>query len=190
MEQKRIALQEVVITYELLQRTARPANPLAEKTALEAIAATTPDGRDAILHALCRVGLELCKAGSCGINLLEGVGENRVFRWAVIEGVFAPHQGGTGPADHSPCGYVYERKSAQLLCRSARYFEWMQAVDIPVHESLIVPLHLNKDDIIGTIWAVSHDDAHRFDREDLRILTLLSSHAIAALKVHESMYQA
>lgn len=184
-----VTLQDIVITHELLRRSGRPAHPHAEKIALEEIAQTTPHGRDAILHALCRVGLQLCAGGSCGINLLEGEGENRHFRWAIVEGAFAPYQGGTGPVDHSPCGYVRLQKSAQLLRNSARYFEWMQGIDIPVAESLILPLHRDKDDILGTIWVVSHDEQRRFDCEDLRVLTLLSSHATAALKLHESLYQ-
>lgn len=190
MGEARATLQDIVITHELLRRDGRPSHPSAEKLALEEIAATTPHGRDAILRALCRIGLRLCAAGSCGINLLEGGGEDRHFRWAVIEGVFAPYQNGTGPVDHSPCGYVRQQRSAQLLCNSARYFEWMQGIDIPVVESLILPLHRDKDDIIGTIWVVAHDEERRFDLEDLRVLTLLSSHATAALKLHESLYQA
>lgn len=190
MNRTAATLQDIVITYELLRRTARPENPHAEKLALEEIAAATTNGHDAILHALCRTGLRLCEAGSCGINLLEGSGDTAQFRWVVVEGTFAAHQGGTAPADHSPCGYVRERQSAQLLSNSARYFEWMQAVDIPVFESLIVPLHRNKEEVIGTIWLVSHDERRHFDREDLRILTFLGTHAIAAIKVHEAMYQA
>lgn len=189
MKAKRITLQDIVITWELLDRTGRPENPEAEKMALAEIAAATSHGQDAILRALCRTGMTLCNAGSSGINLLEKSEDERWFRWAIVEGVFAPYEGGTAPADHSPCGYVFERKSAQLLNKSARYFEWMQGVDIPVFESLIVPLHRNKDEIIGTIWVVAHEENHHFDREDLRVMTLLGSHAAAALRVHEEMYQ-
>lgn len=184
-----ITLQDVVITHELTQRAARPADPLAERRALEVIAAVTPQGSGAILHALCRLGLRLCEGGSCGINLLEASGEHRQFRWAVIEGLLHPYQGSTAPADHSPCGYVRERGSPQLLSDSARYFEWMQAVDIRAVESLIVPLYREKHEVIGTMWLVSHDDRSRFDSEDLRVLTLLGSHATAAMRLHESMYQ-
>lgn len=190
MCEARVPLQDVVITHELVQRPARPANAQVEKHALQEIAASTPHGRDAILHALCRVGLRLCDGGSSGINLLEGSGEHSHFRWLIIEGVFSPYQGGTGPADHSPCAYVREQKAPQLLYKSARYFEWMQAIDIPVTESLIVPLYRGKDEIIGTMWVVSHDERRHFDGEDLRILSILSNHAAAAIKLHESLYQA
>jgi len=189
MGDSRVTLQDIVITHELLQRSGRPANPHVEKLALEEIAQMTPQGRDAILQSLCRVGLRLCAGGSCGINLLEGSGESRHFRWAVIEGVFAPYKGGTGPFDHSPCGFVRAQNSPQLLSNSARYFEWMQGIDIPVVESLILPLYKNKDEVIGTIWVVSHDAQRQFDAEDLRIMSLLSNHAAAALKLHESLYK-
>lgn len=189
MKAKSVTLQDIVITWELLDRTGRPENPEAEKVALEEIAKATPLGQDAILRALCRTGLRMCHAGSSGINLLEESDGERLFRWTVVEGMLAPSEGGTAPASHSPCGYVYERKSAQLLSNSARYFEWMQSVDIPVFESLIVPLHRNRDEIIGTIWVVSHEEHRHFDREDLRVMTLLGSHAMAALRVHEEMYQ-
>lgn len=190
MDDSRITLQDIVITHELLQRPGRAVNPHVEKLALEEIAQTTPHGRDAILHALCRMGLRLCAGGSCGINLLEGSGEDARFRWTIIEGAFAPYKGGTGPVDDSPCGYVREQNAPQLLANSARYFAWMRGLDIPVVESLIVPLYRDKDEIIGTIWVVSHEAQRRFDQEDLRIMSLLSKHATAALKLHESLYRA
>lgn len=189
MGDSRVTLQDIVITHELLQRPGRPAHPHVEKLALAEIAQTTPHGLDAILQALCRAGLKLCAGGSCGINLLEGSGDSRHFRWAIIEGAFAPYKGGTGPFDHSPCGFVREQNTAQLLSHSARYFEWMQGIDIPIVESLIVPLRRDKDEFIGTFWVVSHEEQRRFDAEDLRIMSLLSKHATAALKLHESLYK-
>lgn len=190
MGDSRATLQDIVITHELLQRPGRAAHPHVEKLALEEIAQTTPHGRDAILHALCRLGLRLCAGGSCGINLLEGSGDDARFRWMIIEGAFAPYKGGTGPVDDSPCGYVREQNAPQLLANSARYFAWMQGIDIPVVESLIVPLYRDKDEVIGTIWVISHEEQRRFDPEDLRIMSLLSKHAMAALKLHEYLYQA
>ncbi|GAB3552770.1 hypothetical protein GCM10027343_38750 [Noviherbaspirillum agri] len=181
-------LQDIVITHELLRRPSRPANPHVEKLALDEIAQQTPHGRDAILHALCRLGLRLCDGGSCGINLLENSREGGHFRWVIIEGAFAPYKGGTGPVDDSPCGYVRDQNAPQLLANTARYVEWMQEIEIPVVESLIVPLCREKDEVIGTIWVVSHEEQRRFDSEDLRILSLLSNHATAALKLHESLY--
>lgn len=188
MKQTQVKLQDVVITEELAHRGSRPADPAIERFALAEIAKATQHGRDAILHALCVAGLRLYPRGTCGINLLEEKADGNVFRWIVVEGALAQSQGGTAPADHSPCGYVCERRSAQLLNNSARYFEWMQGGDIPVWESLIVPLLRTPREAIGTIWIVSHDEQHRFDLEDLRTLTVLSGHASAALDLHETLY--
>lgn len=188
MKETQVKLQDVVITEELGRRGDRAADPSIERFALAAIAAVTQHGPDAILHALCAAGLRLYPGGSCGINLLEKEAGDGVFRWMAIEGALAQHQGGTAPADHSPCGYVCRRGSAQLLSNSARYFEWMRNSNIPVWESLIIPLFRTQQEAIGTIWIVSHDEQHRFDRQDLHTLTMLSGHASAALALHETMY--
>ncbi len=189
MENIQARLQDVVITPELLRRADRPAKSFAGTLALEEIAAMTPQGSEAILQALCRICVQLCDCGSSGVNLLEKGEDGGHFRWIVIEGTLKPYQGYIAPGDHSPCGFVCEQKSPQLLSHSARYFEWIQAVDLPIVESLIAPLYRDKDEIIGTMWLVSHDEDRRFDREDLRVLTMLGSHAAAALKLYESMYQ-
>lgn len=188
MEDAPVTLRDVVITHELLSRPAPRAADLAEKEALAAIATATAAGPDAILRALCQTGLRVCRAGSCGVNVLEGESEAAQFRWLVIEGELAPYQNGTAPADHSPCGYVKERNSAQLLRDAARYFTWMEGV-IQVREALIVPLHRDKGEMFGTMWVVSHDEERCFNKEDLRLLTLLSSHAASALKLFAAAYR-
>jgi transcriptional regulator with GAF, ATPase, and Fis domain len=68
-----------------------------------------------------------------------------------------------------------------------RHFERRYPYLPPVEECLLVPFHV-RGRAVGTIWAVTETQtAHRFDREDLRILQSLSSFASAAYQVMESI---
>jgi PAS domain-containing protein len=40
---------------------------------------------------------------------------------------------------------------------------------------------------VGTIWAVTHDDRRKFDKEDLRQLLTLGSFASAAYQAHAAL---
>lgn len=188
MKQPSASLHEVVITHELLHRSARPRHPDVDAPALAAFAAAAADDPDAILHALCRLARQLCAAGSSGVNRFDGDGPERHFRWIVIEGELARYQNSVAPPDHSPCGYVFQRQSAQLFRDCARYFTWLDGVEPAPCEALIVPLQRRRGEFFGTIWVVAHDPGKHFDMEDLRVLSTLADHAAAALTLHIEHY--
>ncbi|HZA93391.1 MAG TPA: hypothetical protein VE420_12255, partial [Gemmatimonadales bacterium] len=104
-------IDNVIITAELARRPSRPPDYAAENQALTALAqevATNPGG---VLQKCAELVMELCRAESAGISLLEPGGEHGRFRWQAIVGAFAGYWGGTVPREASPCGVVIARDS-------------------------------------------------------------------------------
>jgi len=60
-----------------------------------------------------------------------------------------------------------------------RYFSYFAAVAPRIEEALLIPFHV-RDEAVGTIWVISHDQSRRFDAEDARVLTTLGEFAAAA----------
>ena len=60
----------------------------------------------AVLQRLVELVLDLCRAGSAGLSVLEpGAADGAVFRWRAVAGAFAAHLGGTMPrATRAPAG--------------------------------------------------------------------------------------
>jgi PAS domain S-box-containing protein len=77
-------------------------------------------------------------------------------------------------------------RNAPQICRHAEVdFPYFGKVSPLVEEALLVPFYLNGE-AVGTVWVVSHDQ-HRFDAEDLRILTNLGNFASAAYQTYLSL---
>jgi hypothetical protein len=93
-------LDSVISTHELSRRPTRPPDHTSENRApvalLEAMSAAAND----ILQNLVETALDLCRAHSAGISLLEEDRER--FRWAVVAGEWAPHLG-----DGNRCGCLH-----------------------------------------------------------------------------------
>jgi signal transduction histidine kinase/ActR/RegA family two-component response regulator len=166
-------LEEVDILSELQSRPYREPNYEAEHGALAKLAmemATKP--RD-MLQKLVETALELCRADTAGISLLEG----DVFRWEALAGVFASLRNSTMPREASPCGVCIDQDSTQLMFLADRCFPALKAEPRFV-EALLIPFHHNGRPI-GTVWIVAHNDERKFDREDERILRTLANFASA-----------
>lgn len=178
-------LHEILSTADLAHRPARaPAHELESKT-LIALAHDFARDRPQFFDHLARAARALCQAGSAGISLSTRLpsGE-RVFRWLATAGAYFPLVGSTLPRFFSPCGIVLDRNSPQLMTHPARYFPYIADISPAVAEVLLVPFHRHEIPI-GTIWIVAHDHQRRFDAEDVRLLTGLSSFASAAAQVLE-----
>jgi len=118
---------------------------------------------------------------SAGLSLVTDDGKH--FYWPAIAGVWQPHIGGGTPRDFSPCGDVLDRNAPLLFRHYERRYTYLPAVE----ECLLAPFHV-RGRAVGTIWAVTQTEtAHRFDREDLRLLQSLGGFASAAYQVTESM---
>jgi signal transduction histidine kinase len=177
-------LKDVVITHELSVRPARAANLEAEIESLRnlmRIVATSPDTfRDALLEH----GMELCGADTAGLSLLETAADGeQIFRWTNLAGTLKAHVGKVTVRDFSPCGVCLDLKAPQLLRYPARHFQYLNGVDIPIVEALVVPLVPVEDQPLGTIWLLSHREADKFDSEDVRIMSSLAEFAGSALSV-------
>src|SRR4051812_24446334 len=144
-------LEDVLATEELARRPARPPDFEAENRALVRLAREMATHPETILQKLVDAALELCRAESAGVSILEPCDGPGVFRWHAVAGRFAPNVGGTMPRDLSPCGAVLDRDAVLLFADPARHFPAVAAIDLPVVETLLVPFHAGGRPV-GTVW--------------------------------------
>jgi len=145
---------------------------------LVALAQTLANSPEHVLQQLVEAALELCRAQSAGISLLEEENGRKIFRWHGIAGQFAPHVWGTTPREFSPCGTVLDTDRIQLMSRLDRHFTYFAQVEPRIAEALLIPFHV-RGEAVGTIWVVSHDETRHFDAEDARVMTALGEFAAA-----------
>ncbi|MGB9988424.1 GAF domain-containing protein [Massilia sp. SM-13] len=177
-----IHLSDVLITAQLAARRQRTVDKAAEAEGLAAIAGSMSYGRDAVLAAICELALKLCQAGSSGISVLAENPEEG-FTWDAMAGVFAPYLHGRAPRHHSPCGITIDAGQPQLFARPDRYFEWLAAPGIPVHEGLVVPLFRAQREPYGAIWVMTHSPGAYFTQEHAALMSQLGDHVSAALRI-------
>ena len=177
-------LEDVVITHELSVRPAGAANLEAENESLRnltRIMATSPNMfRDTLLeHAM-----ELCDADTAGLSVLETAPDGQqVFRWTNLAGTLKAHVGEVTPRDFSPCGVCLDRQAPQLLRYPARHFQYLNDVDIPIVEALVVPLVPIEGHPLGTIWLLSHHEGDNFNSEHVHTMTSLAAFTSSALSL-------
>jgi GAF domain-containing protein len=136
-----------------------------------------------VLHELAAKAVLLCEAGSAGVSLLEVTPEGeRIFRWVALAGAFEKYIGGHTPRNWSPCGTCLDQKAPVLLFYPARVFTYFNSAEPPIVEGLVIPMFYAWHEV-GTIWIVSHDEARKFDREDVRIMSALANITAVALRV-------
>jgi PAS domain S-box-containing protein len=164
------ALRSVLSTDELNKRPSRPPDLKTENDALIALARQLAISPAGILQTLTETALELCRAQSAGISLLQPDGKR--FHWPAIAGRWAEHVGGGTPREYGPCGTVLDCDSALIFCHPEQDFEYFAPVLPLVEEALLMPFYLDGK-AVGTIWVVLHDNSRRFDSEDLRLMTNL-----------------
>jgi PAS domain S-box-containing protein len=171
---------------ELCRRPSRPPDYEAENRALIALAQEMARSPEGILQRLVETALSLCRADSAGLSLLEAEDQRRNFHWRAIAGQWASHVGGGTPRDFGPCGTVLDRNATQVLSHPELDFPYFAEVEPHVEEGLLIPFYI-AGEAVGTIWVVSHDESHRFDAEDLRVMTNLASFAAAAYQAWLSL---
>ncbi len=123
--------------------------------------------------------LSIVDCGSTGLSLLTANDGGKRFFWPAIAGVWKPYIGGGTPRDYSPCGVVLDQDKALLFKHVESYYDYYRGVDPPVVEALLVPFYVGGK-AVGTLWAVTHDQQHRFDSEDRRVLQSLATFASLA----------
>jgi signal transduction histidine kinase len=171
-----IISDELLITEALYERTARPRDLARELDAINDLARRMVRQPDALQRRFVELALDLCRAGSAGISLLEkGEGGETRFRWTALAGEFASYIGGTTPRHFSPCGLCLDRDAPILVSRPARLFDYFSKASPPIVEGLIVPLRDARDRTVGTIWIIAHDEDRKFDATDVAILGQIAS---------------
>ena len=168
----------------LRQRPSRPPDYAAENLALIGLAQSLATAPEAILQRLADTALNICRAHSAGLSLLEDSDQQRNFHWRAIAGEFAHHLNGGTPRDFGPCGTVLDRNAAQLCSHPEIDFPYFSEAKPPLDEILLVPFYI-EGTAVGTIWIVSHDATkRRFDAEDLRVMSNLATFASAAYQTY------
>ena len=175
----RVPLESVIITPELRKRPSRSPDYQAESRALSALAQEMANSPQNVLQKLAHVALELSRAQSAGVSILEEENGRKIFRWHAVAGQWAGYLGGTMPCEASPCGTVLDRNASLLLSHPERYYPIPSTITPPIVEVLLIPFHV-ADAPIGTIWAIAHDESLQFDAEDERIMSSLGKFASAA----------
>ncbi len=175
------ALRRVNVTDTLWRRNARPRQLEREVEALIEVGRSIAlHDRRNVLYKIASYGLELCKAQSSGFSILEtGQDGTELFRWTATCGHMKTFEGGTTPADFSPCGVCLERDSPQLFQHPERYYTYLEPIS-PIPELLLVPMY-EGNRWIGTVWVVSHGKRRLFDLEDARLMMELGTLASAVL---------
>jgi len=110
-------LADVDIRSELATRPARPADSVGLDRALAALAREMTENPRRMLQKLVETTLDLCRADTAGLSLLEG----DVFRWEAVAGVFASHRDDTMPRAASPCGVCIDENVTQLMSLPDRH---------------------------------------------------------------------
>jgi hypothetical protein len=179
-------LDKVIANDVLERRAIRKRNYAAEEHAMADIRRVLAGSPRSVLQKLADVALELCRAHSAGVSLLEEEGDKRYFRWHAVAGAWGSFLWATLPREMSPCGTVLDRAAAQLMIEPERYFAPLAQVPPHVSEALLVPFWV-RGSVVGTVWAVSHDSSRQFDREDKRVITRLTEFAAKAYERLQSM---
>jgi two-component system CheB/CheR fusion protein len=179
-------LESVIATPELTRRPPRSPNHEEENRALVSLALHLSTSPQDVLQKLVETTLELCRADSAGLSLVEEEKGRLVFRWAAIAGQFAKHVLGTTPRDFSPCGIVLNTNAVQLFARPGNYYTYLDDVSPPIVEALLQPFPIGGRPM-GTIWVLAHDERRKFDAEDARALGNLATFAASAYQVLSSV---
>jgi signal transduction histidine kinase len=186
-------LEDVLVTDELSIRPTRTADLTAEVEALHDLVRIMATSPNKVIDTLLEHAIELCGADTAGLSLLQTTAEGeRIFRWTNLAGTLKAHVGSFKPRDFSPCGVCLDRKAPQLLAYPARHFQYLNDVDVPIVEALVVPLVPLGGDPLGTIWILSHHQENHFDLEHVRILTSLAEFTSSALlkeRVEDELHQ-
>jgi transcriptional regulator with GAF, ATPase, and Fis domain len=173
-------LESVIATRELKHRSSRPPNrDIENQTDLE-LARALAKSPDGFYQKLVDTVLTLSLADSAGISLLDE--KNGRFVWPAVAGGLTPYLWGGTPSGFGPCGTVLERDQPVLFVHPERHFTYLAPIQPPLEEVLLIPFHIDHK-AVGTLWAVIHTPGKKFQSEDQRLLTNLTTFASAAYKV-------
>jgi PAS domain S-box-containing protein len=179
-------IESVLCTQELSRRPSRPPDYQKENRALVALAKAQSESPRKILQTLADTIVETIGVGSAGVSLLARTDEGEKFYWPAVAGDWTSYIGGGTPRDFGPCSDVLDRNTALLFNHPERRYTYLQSAKPPIEEALLVPFHV-EGNAVGTIWAISHTTAFKFDAEDARLLNSLATFASSAFQVTSAL---
>ena len=147
------------------------------------------DSPQMILQKLVETALDLCRADSAGISVLEENDSTAVLRWPAIAGQLAPNVGGYVPHGTCPCGTALDRDATLLFAYPERYFDFGEGTGPPIVEALVVPFHVAGKPA-GALWVMAHTPSRNFEMEDQRLLSSLSRFAASAYQIGTAAIEA
>jgi GAF domain len=169
-------LDDIIVTSQLSLRPSRSPNFSAEIKTIKMLVNAMSETPEAFWRRLAEAALELCRAGTAGVSLLDTEDGAEVFRAEAVAGVLSGHLNSTTPRT-SPCGAAIDRDGTQLMYQPERFFSALR-FEPPIIEALIIPFRVQNRPA-GTVWVLAHDDSCKFDREDERMGRTLASFAAA-----------
>jgi GAF domain-containing protein len=179
-------VQQILATDQLAHRPTRRPRTAEENRAIGELIRAMAGNEEAVLTTVTDAALRLCRAGSTGISLLEEhETEGPIFRWVALSGAYAGFVGGHTPRNFSPCGLCLGYRAPILLSYPGRIFQYFNAVEPPIVEGLVVPVSYAGEDL-GTLWILSHEEARKFDGEDVRVMSNLANATAVALHLQRS----
>ncbi|WOD16988.1 hybrid sensor histidine kinase/response regulator [Paraburkholderia kirstenboschensis] len=179
-----------LVTEALGARPHRPPDFAAENESLHRLARALTSSDGDVLQTLSDMALRLCEAGSAGVGLLESdTAGAPVFRWVAVSGECAAAVNTITPLADSPSGITLELAAGQLFSFPQRHFACLEHVTPKIVEELVVPIP-GEPEPWGTLWVMSHDEAHLFDAEGRRILSSLANFTCAALTMTRAKAEA
>ncbi len=162
----------------LAARSTRPPDFKRENRALTALVGELSESPASILEKLSGEILTLLGAGSAGVSLFKD-GSDETFWWAAVVGQWAPFVGGEMPRHASPCGVVIDTNDVLLFENPKQIFPAAGLLQPPITEVLLAPFRIDGVPV-GTVWALHHDRALAFDKEDARLLSSIAHFASTA----------
>jgi signal transduction histidine kinase/CheY-like chemotaxis protein len=161
----------------LLLRVSRPRDYEGENRALVALADELSNHPRNLLQKLAEVTLELCRVDSAGISILEAGGIS--FRWHACAGVYASNLDVLVSGSSGPFAAAVAQNEPMLFEDPASLFPLPARIEPAIAEALLIPFHDGRK-AVGIVWLLTHSNERKFDSEDLRQMTSLSSFASAA----------
>lgn len=171
MEEAFVGLSDVLITPRIVERNPRHYTTESDQ-AFGLIDSKIKKGDITALQDICDYGLKFCHAESVGLSLCGFINEVPVFNRQVGAGLIAAKGNYYSPRDGTPCGTVLDLFSYQIFHHPERHYSWVRENNFVIPEMITMPIYLDNHEPFGTFWLIHKEDNH-FDREDIRIISIL-----------------
>jgi signal transduction histidine kinase len=179
-----LSADDIIITDELSHRPSRAPDYEAENRALVSLTQALTEDPASVLQRVVDLAIEVTHSDSAGVSVLEGEGDNAVFRTHAVSGALANALWSAAPRNASLSGIAFKRNQIVLFSDPQRLFPEMGRATPRVGEAVFAPWEIESKPC-GTLWVIKHDPSARFDAEDVRLVQNLARFAGAGFVVLE-----